>query len=96
MLETLNLAATVLTLAMVLIGAPVLFRRQSYPWNKVMFGTVTALIVTMGLIVVLSTIQSKSGLSVFPLLWLAPVAVGIAGVKGRRAMADFHQSQADS
>jgi hypothetical protein len=80
MLETLNLAAVVLSLSLVLLGGPILFWRAGYPWNKVIFGTVTILLVTLAMIAMLSTIQTKTGLTAIPLLWLVPLAVLSGGV----------------
>lgn len=73
-MEVVNFASLPVTALLVLVGAPVLFYRAGYPWTKMLFGTISALVVSLAVWGILSTIQRKAGLDAVPMGWLVPVA----------------------
>jgi hypothetical protein len=76
-MEMLNMAALALSVLLGVIGVPVLLRRAGFPWNKVVFGSLTALAVLLAASGVLSAVQNKTGLAL-PLGWLVPLAALVA------------------
>lgn len=73
-MENLNGISLVVTVLLALLGAPVFLRRAGYPWLKTVFGSVTVLVVLLGVWAMMSTIQRKAGLEAVPLGWLVPLA----------------------
>ncbi|MBC7905734.1 MAG: hypothetical protein H7Y60_03175 [Rhodospirillaceae bacterium] len=79
-----NLISLAVTALLALLGTPVLLRRAGYPWNKTVFGTLTVLVVGLGLWGIMSTIQHKASLEAVPLGWLVPLAALVAAWKMQR------------
>jgi lipopolysaccharide export LptBFGC system permease protein LptF len=75
--EIVNFLSLGATILLALVVAPIRLRRAGYPAGKTIFGTLTALIVLLGVWGVISAIQRKTGLEGVPLGWLVP-AVGLA------------------
>ncbi|MGE5475991.1 MAG: hypothetical protein ACM3Q1_05005 [Bacteroidales bacterium] len=82
-METVNFVSLPLTLLMSLVGGPVLLRRAGYPLGKIVFGTLTCLMVLLGVWGVISAIQAKTGLQAVPLGWLVPLAATVAAWRWR-------------
>ncbi len=82
-MELFNFASLGVTLMLALVGAPILFRRAGYPAGKTVFGTLTALIILLGVWGVISAIQRKTGLEALPLGWLVPAAALVIGWRVR-------------
>lgn len=78
-MEDFNFVSLGLTLVLALVGGPLLLRRAGYPAGKTVFGTLTGLVVLLGVWGVISTMQRKAGLETVPLGWLVPLgAVAMA------------------
>lgn len=73
-MEEFNIISLGVTVLLAAIGTPVLLRRAGYPFGKTTFGTLTVLVVMLGLWGMVSTIQRKAGLEGIPLGWLVPLA----------------------
>ena len=82
-MEAFNFASLGATILVALVGAPILFKRAGYPNGKTAFGTLTVLVVLLGIWGVLSSIQRKAGIEALPLGWLVPLAAAMLGWRVR-------------
>jgi lipopolysaccharide export LptBFGC system permease protein LptF len=73
-MEEFNVLSLAVTVLLALLGTPVLLRRAGYPWGKTVFGSLTAMVVLLGVWGIMSTVQRKAGLDALPLGWLVPLA----------------------
>lgn len=77
-METLNFISLPLVALMSLVGGPLLLRRAGYPAGKMVFGTLTGLMVLLGAWGVISAIQDRTGTQGLPLGWLVPIVATYA------------------
>lgn len=73
-----NFIALPVTAVLALVGAPLAFRRAAFPWGKVVFGSLTVLFAALGVVGIVISVQHKTGLSDWPLAWLALPALAVA------------------
>ena len=73
-MEELNFISLPLVLLLSLVGAPFLLRRAGYPAGKIVFGTLTGMMVLLAAWGMISAIQNRTGLQAVPLGWLVPLA----------------------
>lgn len=82
-METVNFISLPLVALMSVVGAPLMLRRAGYPAGKTVFGTLTALMVLLGVWGMISTLQAKTGLQALPLGWLVPLGAAYAAWRFR-------------
>lgn len=82
-MEELNFISLPVAALLSLVGGPLLLRRAGYPLGKTVFGTLTVLVVVLGLWGVLSAVQNRLGLAVLPVGWLVPAAAVYAAWRWR-------------
>lgn len=63
----------------ILIGLPVILRRMDYPKTQTVFGTISGLVVGLGVWTILSSLRHHGPWEALPLEWLAPV-IALAGL----------------
>jgi hypothetical protein len=84
--EELNFASVLAVAALALLGGPLLLRRAGYPAGKTVFGTLTGLMVLLGLWGVLAAVQHKAGVAAWPLGWLVPLGAVVAAWRLRHRL----------
>lgn len=72
--DELNAVSLGVTILLALVGTPVLLRRAGYPFGKTAFGTLTVVVVLLGVWGIVATLQRKAGIEAVPLGWLVPLA----------------------
>ena len=82
-MEELNFMSLPLVLLLSLVGGPFLLRRAGYPAGKMVFGTLTGLVVLLGAWGMISNIQHHADLQAVPLGWLVPLAALYAAWRWR-------------
>lgn len=85
-METVNFISLPLVALMSLVGGPLMLRRAGYPAGKTVFGTLTALMVLLGVWGMISAIQAKTGLQALPLGWLVPLGAATAAWRFRNRL----------
>lgn len=73
-MEELNFISLPLALLLSLVGGPLLLRRAGYPAGKIVFGTLTGMMVLLAAWGMISAIQNRTELQAVPLGWLVPLA----------------------
>lgn len=85
-MQELNFASLLTTVLLAVIGAPLLFHRAGYPPGKTALGSITAVVVLVGVWGIISSIQRKAGLDAVPLGWILPLVAGTVAWRFRNRL----------